>query len=109
MKKLITLMMTLVMCLSFSAEARRCAATTMRGTQCKREAKVGQYCTQHHKSKSHSQEYIIRSKPNFDRNGKPVKASNDRERCQSTTRQGTRCKLKIIDGTRYCPIHTNIK
>ena len=91
------------------SEARRCAATTMRGTQCKREAKVGQYCTHHHKSKSHSQEYIMRSKPNFNSNGRPVKAQNNQERCLATTKKGTRCKLKIIDGTRYCPIHTDIK
>ena len=98
-----------MLCMGFSAEARRCAATTMRGTQCKREATIGQYCTQHHKSKSHSQEYFDRSKPNFDRNGKPIKASNDRERCTANTQNGTRCKLKVISGTRFCPIHTNIK
>ena len=109
MKKLISLLLAVTLCLGFCAEARRCAATTMRGTQCKREAKIGQYCTQHHKSKSRSQEYIIRSKPNFDHNGKPLKASNDRERCIVTTQQGTRCKLKVISGTRFCPIHTNIK
>lgn len=36
---------------------------------------------------------------------KPAKASNDKERCHATTQKGERCKLKVVDGSKYCATH----
>lgn len=108
MKRIISLLLAAVLTLSFVAEAQRCQATTMRGTQCKREAKHNGYCTQHWKSVNKSDEYKRRAKENFDRNGKPAKATSPANRCHANTKQGNRCKLKVIKGTRFCPIHSNL-
>lgn len=36
---------------------------------------------------------------------KPEKASNDKERCQAKTQKGERCKLKVVDGSKFCSVH----
>ncbi len=36
---------------------------------------------------------------------KPATASSDKERCQATTQKGERCKLKVLDGSKYCSVH----
>lgn len=38
---------------------------------------------------------------------KPEKAKTEKTRCQATTQEGTRCKLKAIEGTKYCAVHKN--
>lgn len=107
MKKLLVLLMMLLLSMNLTVDARRCQATTMKGTQCKREAKVNGYCTQHWKSINRSEEYKIRTKPNF-KNGKPAKASSEANRCKAITRKGSRCKLEVIKGTQYCPVHSKL-
>lgn len=37
--------------------------------------------------------------------GKPEVASCDEERCEAMTQKGERCKLKVVDGSSYCPVH----
>lgn len=36
---------------------------------------------------------------------KPQKANSDKERCHATTQKGERCKLKVVDGSKYCATH----
>lgn len=36
---------------------------------------------------------------------KSTKASNNKERCQATTQKGERCKLRVVDGSKYCSVH----
>ena len=107
MKKFISFLLVFILSLGFAAYAQRCQATTMKGTQCKREAKINGYCTQHWKSINRSEEYKIRAKPNF-KNGKPAKASSEANRCKAITRKGSRCKLEVIKGTQYCPVHSKL-
>ncbi|MBR6285123.1 MAG: hypothetical protein IKR25_12660 [Muribaculaceae bacterium] len=106
MKRLLSLLLAAALTLGFAAEARRCQHPTMRGTQCKREAKVNGYCTQHWKSINRSDEYKETARECFDSNGKPLKATSNADRCHATTKKGTRCKHKVIRGTRLCPQHT---
>lgn len=106
MKTILTLFLAVALSLGIAADAQRCKATTMRGTQCKRQSKVSGYCTQHWKSVNRSQEYKRTAKPYFDLNGKPLKATTDADRCHKITQKGTRCKLRAMAGTRLCPQHT---
>lgn len=108
MKKILTIL-TLLLVFAVSANAARCKAITHAGTQCSRTAVVNGYCKQHYNIKKKQQNvrnYDEKVKPNYDSNGKPEKAANDAERCRATTKKGTRCKLKVVAGTRYCPVHT---
>lgn len=36
---------------------------------------------------------------------KPNVASNNKERCQAKTKKGERCKLKVIEGSKFCSVH----
>jgi hypothetical protein len=90
------------------ANGAQCKATTKSGSRCSRKAVTDGFCTQHYKI-----DQFNKKDPNFkkkveacyDANGKPIKASNDVDRCQSSTKDGDRCKLKVIDGYRSCPVH----
>ena len=63
--------------------AAQCAATTLAGTQCKRQAAEGsKYCWQHGKSTA---------------------------QCQATTDDGVRCKRKAEPGSKFCWQHANAK
>ena len=108
MKKSLTLL-TLLLVISISANAGRCKAITHAGTQCTRTAKVQGYCTQHYKILKKQQkdpEYENKVKENYESDGKPKKAANEKERCNAKTKKGTRCKLKVGKGTKLCPGHT---
>ena len=90
-------------------KTHRCKATMINGSRCKHKAMANGYCTQHwKKSINRSEEYKIRAKPNF-KNGKPAKASSEANRCKAITRKGSRCKLEVIKGTQYCPVHSKLK
>lgn len=107
MKKLLTIF-TLLLVFTMSASAARCRAFTHKGTQCTRTAVVSGYCKQHHKIKQKEQRingYDEKVKSNYDNSGKPEKATSEANRCQATTKKGTRCKLKVMAGSRFCPVH----
>jgi len=36
---------------------------------------------------------------------KPVKAANSKEQCTAMTTKNARCKLKVVDGKKFCPVH----
>ena len=36
---------------------------------------------------------------------KPVKATSPAKQCVATTQKGTRCKLEVEKGSKYCPVH----
>lgn len=38
---------------------------------------------------------------------KPEKATSPKTQCKATTQKGTRCKLKVADGSKYCPVHSS--
>lgn len=107
MKKILTVL-TLLFAFTLSINAAKCKAITHAGTRCSRTAKVAGYCSQHYNIKKHEQnvvDYDNRVKENYDSNGKPVKATSDSERCKAITKKGTRCKLRVIRGSKYCPTH----
>lgn len=91
------------------ANGAQCKATTKSGSKCSRKAVTDGYCTQHFNSIMKDQNnpgYDEKAKDCFDGNGRPMKATNDAERCHATTKKNTRCKLKAVPGTNYCPTHT---
>ena len=107
MKKIITVL-TLLFVLTLSANAEQCKEITRAGHQCTRTAKIAGYCTQHYellKKRRNVRNFDERVKPNYDTNGKPEKAASDAMRCRATTKKGTRCKLKVVSGSQYCPVH----
>ena len=108
MKKIISIL-TLLLVFTVSANAARCKAITHAGTQCSRTAVVSGYCKQHYNIKLKQQNiknYDEKVKPNYNKNGRPEKATSDANRCRATTKKGTRCKLKVVAGTSFCPVHT---
>lgn len=108
MKKIISIL-TLILIFTLSANAEQCRAITHKGTRCSRTAKISGYCKQHYdlqNKQKNIRNYDNKVKPNYDNNGKPQKASSNKDRCSATTKKGTRCKLKVVAGTRYCPVHT---
>lgn len=36
---------------------------------------------------------------------KPEKAKSEKIQCIATTKKGTRCKLEVIEGRKYCKVH----
>ena len=108
MKKVLSIMLML-MCISLGASAAvKCKAVTLKGTQCTRVAKKDGYCTQHYKieqKKKSDHNYVNKARQVEDPSGKPQKATSNANRCTATTKKGTRCKLKVIEGTIYCPVH----
>lgn len=108
MKKIISIL-TLILVFTISANAEQCKATTRAGIRCSRTAKISGYCKQHYdllQKQKNIKDYDKKVKPNYDNNGKPQKATSSSDRCCATTKKGTRCKLKVVVGTRYCPVHT---
>lgn len=108
MKKVLFILFMLFVVYSGASAATKCKAITHAGTRCSRSAKIAGYCSQHYNIKKQEKnvvDYDNRVKENYDNNGKPVKASNDTDRCKAITKKGTRCKLRIIRGSKYCPIH----
>ena len=108
MKKIITIL-TFLLVFTLSANAVRCKAITHAGTQCSRNAKIAGYCTQHYKieqKKKKDPSYYEKVRPFYDNTGKPKKATNSKDRCQATTKKGTRCKLKALPNSIYCNTHS---
>ncbi len=92
MKKLI--LMAGVVVLAAVAIAAQCAATTKKGTQCKRQAAAGSlYCWQHGKATSQSTAAV------------PSAQTNSLVRCKAITKAGTQCKRKPSPGSNYCWQH----
>lgn len=92
MKKLILLAGVIV--LAAAAIAAQCAATTKKGTQCKRQAAAGSlYCWQHGKATSQSTDAVSSSK------------TDSLVRCKAITKAGTQCKRKPSLGSNYCWQH----
>ena len=88
MKKLILLAGVIV--LAAAAIAAQCAATTKKGTQCKRQAAAGSlYCWQHGKATSQSTAAVSSSK------------TDSLVRCKAITKAGTQCKRKPSLGSNY--------
>jgi len=107
MKKLLTIL-TLLLVFTVSASAARCKAITHAGTQCSRTAVVNGYCKQHYninQKQRNIKGYDEKVRANHDQTGKPEKATSDADRCQAKTKKGTRCKLKVLAGSRYCSVH----
>lgn len=81
---------------------KRCKAATLKGTQCKNNALPGiDFCTTH---ETNHDIYDGSNQPRVNPNA-PEKATTDAERCQAPTKKGTRCKLKVVDGSKFCNIH----
>lgn len=103
MKKVLSILLMLL-CVSLGANAARCKGLTQKGTQCKNNILDGSDFCHVHKDK-----HVI-----FDGSNKPVEnpnkpdvAENSFEQCQGITKKGTRCKLKVVDGSKFCNIHKN--
>lgn len=132
MKKILSVVLML-MCISMGASAAtKCKATTQKGTQCTRVAVKDGYCKQHYKHSTKCQattqtgkrctrkaikdgycaqhyNHLVNNETKYEgcfKNGKPVIAANEAEQCQATTKKGERCKLKVVEGTNFCPTHT---
>ena len=91
--------------------AAQCAATTKKGTQCKRQASPGsQYCWQHGGTTKAERTAGGEAKPVQTRrtNGGAVVAPAADGRCQATTKAGTQCKRKAQAGGKYCAQHAVI-
>ena len=86
----------------------QCKAMTHSGTRCLRKAIKGGYCAQHYnieQKKAQDPNFEKKVENCYDKDGKLIKAANDTERCQSSTKKGKRCKLKAIEGYKSCPVH----
>lgn len=108
MKKVLSILLMLFIFCSVANATTKCKAITHAGTRCSRTGKIAGYCSQHYNIKKQEKnvvDYDNRVKENYDNNGKPVKASNDTDRCKAITKKSTRCKLRVIRGSKYCPIH----
>ena len=110
MKKM--LMMAAVCLMAAMTFAAQCAATTKKGTQCKRQASPGsQYCWQHGgttKAERASGEaapvQTRRAKRGGEDAGAAVAPAAD-GRCQATTKAGAQCRRKAQAGSKYCFQH----
>ena len=107
-KMLIMAVACLMAAMTFAAQ---CAATTKKGTQCKRQASPGsQYCWQHGGTTKAERTADGEAAPVQTRrtNGGAVVASAADGRCQATTKAGTQCKRKAQAGGKYCAQHAVI-
>jgi hypothetical protein len=41
--------------------------------------------------------------------GKPTKAENKAMQCNAKTKSGNQCKLAFVEGSKFCPVHQNVK
>ncbi|MBQ3290441.1 MAG: hypothetical protein IJH50_13650 [Kiritimatiellae bacterium] len=110
MKKI--LMMVAVCLMAAATFAAQCAATTKKGTQCKRQASPGsEFCWQHggttKSERAAGQSSAAPSKTTRRAESSetvPVPATVGGQ-CAATTKAGTRCKRKAQAGSRYCFQH----
>ncbi len=111
MKKII--MMAAVCLMAAMTFAAQCAATTKKGTQCKRQASPGsQYCWQHggttkaERAAGANNAVPVQTR-RAPRNGSAgaIEAPVADGRCQATTKAGTQCKRKAQAGSKYCFQH----
>ena len=114
MKKV--LMMAAVCLMTAMTFAAQCAATTKKGTQCKRPASPGsEYCWQHggttkaQRAANGESEAPKRSRKAAQAEPE-APAANDAPaavegQCQATTKRGTQCRRKAVEGGKYCAQH----
>ena len=131
-------MMAAVCLMAAMTFAAQCAATTKKGTQCKRQASPGsEFCWQHggttkaERAENGESEAPKRAPRHAERNesgeqptdapaAKPVRRRPQRDeapaasetpaapvegQCQATTRRGTQCRRKAVEGGKYCAQH----
>ena len=132
MKKV--LMMAAVCLMAAMTFAAQCAATTKKGTQCKRPASPGsEYCWQHggttkaqraaNGESEAPKRKARRTESSEEGNGghagrvtlpkggeSVAPAANDAPaavegQCQATTKRGTQCRRKAVEGSKYCAQH----
>ena len=114
MKKV--LMMAAVCLMAAMTFAAQCAATTRKGTQCKRPASPGsEYCWQHGGTTKAQRAANGESEaPKRSRRAAQAEpeapAANDAPaavegQCQATTKRGTQCRRKAVEGGKYCAQH----
>lgn len=96
--------------------AAQCAATTKKGTQCKRQASPGSsYCWQHggttnaeRAAGANANNAVpVQTRRRSPRNegAGAIAAPIADSRCQATTKAGTQCKRKAQAGSKYCFQH----
>lgn len=112
MKKI--LIMAAVCLMAVATFAAQCAATTKKGTQCKRQASPGsQYCWQHGGTTkaeraaggADAAPVQTRRAPQRGENAGTIVATESDGRCQATTKAGTQCKRKAQSGSKFCFQH----
>ncbi len=109
-------MMAAVCLMAAMTFAAQCAATTKKGTQCKRQASPGsEFCWQHggttkaERAGNGESEAPKRARKAAKAESE-APAANDAPaavegQCQATTRRGTQCKRKAVEGGKYCAQH----
>ena len=112
MKKI--LMMAVVCLMAAATFAAQCAATTKKGTQCKRQASPGsQYCWQHggttkaERAAGGADAAPVQTRRAAQRSesaGTVATPVSD-GRCQATTKAGTQCKRNAQPGSKFCFQH----
>ena len=111
MKKM--MMMAAVCLMAAMTFAAQCAATTKKGTQCKRQASPGsQYCWQHGGTTKAERaaggdgtpEQTRRATRGGGAGGIVTPVADGR--CQATTKAGTQCKRNAQPGSKYCFQHS---
>jgi hypothetical protein len=106
----------LLTCFIFStvlAYAGQCAATTKKGSQCKRNAQSGSiYCWQHERMYGGTSKESTEPAPKVE-TPTPTKKSSEvtpkketvSTQCAATTKKGTRCKRTAKAGSSFCWQH----
>ena len=110
MKKI--LMMAAVCLMAAMTFAAQCAATTKKGTQCKRQASPGSsYCWQHGGT-TKAERAAGMTAPSPERRASNAGATEQAAavpapdgRCQATTKAGAQCKRKANPGSKFCWQH----
>lgn len=101
MKKLMAALVCVL--LATAVMAAQCAATTKKGTQCKRQASPGSsYCWQHGGKASSGSATVAQSADAQDN----VQTGTSYQQCHATTKQGARCPRKAQAGSSYCWQHS---
>ncbi len=114
MKKV--LMMAAVCLMAAMTFAAQCAATTKKGTQCKRQASPGsEFCWQHggttkaERAGNGESEAPKRARKSAKAESEAPTANDApaavEGQCQATTKRGTQCKRKAVEGGKYCAQH----
>ena len=104
--------MVAVCLMAAAAFAAQCAATTKKGTQCKRQASPGsEFCWQHGgttkgergEGRSASRAEPVTPRPAPQPTVETETASESQ--CAATTKSGAQCKRKAVQGGKYCAQH----